>query len=1426
MTSVSQQPSRPSQPASASQSYANTAKKAVSSPPIATGSATPSPVVAVGGSSPAPLENGSDNATMNGRSALSAPAIAHSSSVNGAAADHARKSSVTISANGPQSYVNGSSKAGIQFGSLTDSPAASHSRPQVSQAATAVPIPMANSSVNVPSPAQSPSPIPQPSTTGGARPPSSLGHQGGTMTFGSLGNEGDVRSPSTRVRRAFTNLSWQRHMRQTSAHPSPALSVNQHVGHTRRESSHSMQSVQNDMNTGAGRGNYGRGRGNNNYNQHNNNYPQRPQQHNNFPPQQPYQTGQGRGMPSAPFPQASTRQFQQPPQHGGRSPALGHATPGPGTPNMHQALPMQPAYPGYNFPNQPMGPHNVQHSSTFPRAPQGSRGHRAGRSGGRRVLDKSSSNWRSPDPPKEQTGHPCEAPVLHGARKSHERESLAVGLDGTLMHLYSAAAGMDASLSLFSPTQQLGHALPPPLDPSSPLDFSPENGNFEHFLTARQTFQGYAAYAQQPYDPRMMMNYQPGPMAYGQQQMMGHGMPGAPGGPYNPNAYNPGQYTTPAASMSRSTSQMSETRPGSGVQQPTTPSLPSQTPVQNPATPYARKPRASAAIKIVRPDGETLDVDKIRETKPPPPAKTPPVIASTPTPPPVKAPLPQPVIAHERKDSVAKTSEQIKNEIAEKVQAVAKAASSPAKEDASASVVETEQPQTPAIVTSKEPEAEDAAAKDASDAKAAADKAKQDEEDELERQIREMEEAEAERERKEALILEKRKADKQAADKLKEEQRRLDGEENDRKLKEAEREMERLEDEREKKRNEAEAKANASTDVDAAKDDDSKSVSATPDTLASKVATEQKTESGASTPVSDDSMGPPPPRSASATAEKRGKPAALNLAPLNTKPVEPPQPSAALQSLKSARFLTHLNASLYPPNISSPNPALNAAVTTKGKSFKYDKEFLLQFKTVFTEKPSVEFESQIKALLGDGDISARAGGGSARGASSGMGARGSNRNAPGSFAMGSFGAAPGGRTLPPGTTSDQRVAMSSGTMARPNVNPMAAFARPGAAFPGGNPMSRTPSTSGMNNIPHSPRQHSRSTRGGSKRETFGNAKSEAAAAKTMPLTAGMDIKAIQTSATGWKPRSLAQTATGAAGPGPGGASSTHMEPDMVQRKVKAALNKMTPEKFEKIADQILSIAAQSKDEADGRTLRQVIQLTFEKATDEAHWASMYAKFCKRMLETMSPEIKDESILDKNGNVVAGGNLFRKYLLNRCQEEFERGWKLALPDKPEGERGEEKTEEAVMLSDEYYIAAAAKRRGLGLVQFIGELYKLGMLTERIMHECVKKLVDYTGIPDEAEIESLTKLLKTIGGNLDSTERGNNMMDVYFQRIDGMVQTPELPSRLKFMLMDIIDLRRKRWQSKEANKGPKTLDEVRVEVRVALTMSLFHANVIPG
>ncbi|KAF8451294.1 armadillo-type protein [Terfezia claveryi] len=410
------------------------------------------------------------------------------------------------------------------------------------------------------------------------------------------------------------------------------------------------------------------------------------------------------------------------------------------------------------------------------------------------------------------------------------------------------------------------------------------------------------------------------------------------------------------------------------------------------------------------------------------------------------------------------------------------------------------------------------------------------------------------------------------------------------------------------------------------------------------------------------------------------------------------------------------------------------------------------------------------------------------------------------------------------STSAQRFEQSNTRLGPISSNPLQALGAVGQFRPGPPSISRTNSSQGLSHqggaIPQSPR--ARSQRSSSKRGNTGAGgvameKSESKQAEPKPILTipASDVKPLIVSESRWKPRSVQAAASTGAAPGaisavapPVPTEDNRLTPEVVQRKVKAALNKMTPEKFDKISGQILDIASQSKYETDGRTLRQVIQLTFEKATDEAAWSSMYAKFCKVMMESMDPSIKDESIKDREGNVVTGGILFRKYLLNRCQEEFQRGWKVNLPPKPEGE-----TDEAAMLSDEYYIAAAAKRRGLGLIQFIGELFKLGMLTERIMHECVKKLVDFEGVPEEAEVESLCKLLRTIGASLDATGKSRPAMDVYFVRIQTMIDHPKLQSRLKFMLMDVVDLRKKNWHANETDKGPKTLAEIQADVAKA-------------
>jgi translation initiation factor 4G len=964
----------------------------------------------------------------------------------------------------------------------------------------------------------------------------------------------------------------------------------------------------------------------------------------------------------------------------------------------------------------------------------------------------------------------------------------------------------------------------------------------EQFLTTlqQQNMYGMPPQGLDPYN-----NYYAQP-AYGLQQSIHYpGVPNSPGRGHGfpqqmQNPYSmPSPYGQPpqGQSMSRTPSQMSE-RPSSAVPQPSTPAMTNvnhhaHTPSVTSASPapsssaFERPKKKSNAIVIKNADGEVVDLK--RAVAPPasnaaaaaPAQSKSPAIAATPTPPPR---APSASDATRTEEAPVKSASEKKADFVKQFQEklrLQEEADKKAKEDADNEVkaaAEAEQKKKDDAKAAEEKAAQDAkdkeeaAAKQAQEAKEAEEKAAKDaeekvakeakdkedaaaaaksseddaaekkrkEDEELERMIAEMEAEEAKREADEKKFAEQQKLKKaeeaaKAADKIKEQEEAL---------RKAEREAEAAEIARESETPEQKAEREAK--------DKEMFASLKKNTMFGPGATGEEPSEDSAPPAAA-----PAPAAKPASAVKP-KPAHLKLE--TNKPVEPAQPTAGMESLKTARFIAIRNEAInYPEGIQSPNPALNQGSKSKGR--QYDKDFLLQFQEVFKEKPSVDWDSKLKETVGDGSDSARTP--STRGATgrapsgrSGLGGAGGMGN----FQGGAFG---GSRTLPPGTTSEQRFQQASGrggTM----TNPLAPFVQGGSqrGFPMAPGMARS---SSFQPGPNSPRVGSQ--RGGDRgsRRGGGGGKGGQGDAKTMPLTAGKDIKPIEVSQSGWKPHgSEKQVIQG------------HMAPDMVQRKVKAALNKMTPEKFDKISDQILEIAAQSKDETDGRTLRQVIQLTFEKACDEAHWSSMYAKFAFKMLNTMSHDIKDENVRDKAGNPVVGGALFRKYLLNRCQEEFERGWEVNLPDAPE------EGKEVTMLTDEYYVAAAAKRKGLGLIQFIGELYKLGMLTLRIMHECVLKLLDFEGLPDESAIESLVKLLRTVGATMESAEAGPKMINMYFERVEKVMNMDGLNSRLKFMLLDTIDLRKSGWQSKDILKGPKTIAEIHQEAVAAQQAAEMERN----
>ena len=52
-----------------------------------------------------------------------------------------------------------------------------------------------------------------------------------------------------------------------------------------------------------------------------------------------------------------------------------------------------------------------------------------------------------------------------------------------------------------------------------------------------------------------------------------------------------------------------------------------------------------------------------------------------------------------------------------------------------------------------------------------------------------------------------------------------------------------------------------------------------------------------------------------------------------------------------------------------------------------------------------------------------------------------------------------------------------------------------------------------------------------------------------------------------------------------------------------------------------------------------------------------------------------------------------------------------------------------------------------------------------------------------------------------------IDYYFGEVEKIIQKKGISSRVKFMLQDLVDLRKSRWIPRRETAGPKTIDQVR-------------------
>eukprot|EP00667_Euglena_gracilis_P005064 EG_transcript_5100 len=226
-------------------------------------------------------------------------------------------------------------------------------------------------------------------------------------------------------------------------------------------------------------------------------------------------------------------------------------------------------------------------------------------------------------------------------------------------------------------------------------------------------------------------------------------------------------------------------------------------------------------------------------------------------------------------------------------------------------------------------------------------------------------------------------------------------------------------------------------------------------------------------------------------------------------------------------------------------------------------------------------------------------------------------------------------------------------------------------------------------------------------------------------------------------------------------------PRTVRQQVKGILNRITPATYPQLQGQLLCLADGLEGSALEETLNEIAKSIHTQAITVPMYGKLYAELCANVHSREQKRLADD--LQAGRRVVA----FRRALLNACQEFFEKP--PQLPNNFDELSVEKKEEEEGRL----------KRQKIGNMKLIAELFKGGLLSERLIELILQKLLwggNFNGWhqPTELEIVLACTLLEEVGQRLGH----DRAVASFRQRLE---QLRDLASeqRIKFRLENTLD-----------------------------------------
>lgn len=268
-------------------------------------------------------------------------------------------------------------------------------------------------------------------------------------------------------------------------------------------------------------------------------------------------------------------------------------------------------------------------------------------------------------------------------------------------------------------------------------------------------------------------------------------------------------------------------------------------------------------------------------------------------------------------------------------------------------------------------------------------------------------------------------------------------------------------------------------------------------------------------------------------------------------------------------------------------------------------------------------------------------------------------------------------------------------------------------------------------------------------------------------------------------------------------------------RFKSMLEMLAPKSFDVIVNEMKGLHIDTD-----RILDRVINMIFEKAVSEPELSPVIARFCKEIdnVFSVTTTILNPSHTDTDLTPSCKKSAFKVKLIFQCQMEFERHQEVSKDSNTiEGQANfDSKTKTRI----EKLAKLKDFQRAKSTIRFIGEIYNIGILSGKVIRQCLINLLES---PTDKIIERVCILLTTVGSKMEA-DFGPECLDEYILSLTDLL-TPTsgspLSKNIQRKIQNVVDLRQNNWRHIEAVPRTKTSRDNRIE----LFTSVFR-NFIDG